>query len=438
MAEIAIYEITRQIELLNHWLDTMRGPEGYTGPVVHWWQNSFQFTGAGLDWRYEGIISGYLNLYKKTGDAHWLEKAKHAGQDLITGQYPDGNFRHSGFELNPYSGGRPHEAAVDIALLKLAEVTGLEVYLRAAQQNINCYFIQQLWSGGVFHDSLDHSTFVPNKAATLSEALFLLSALTDDEGYAVWYARPTLDCILKHQITGGPLDGAIYQYSSRGKKIEWFFPYYAARCIPALIIGYRWTSDERYLEAARSAGDFIMRWRSPDGGFPQVVYPNGRVNRYPQWIAGAADILRALTLLNGCGGNYDLRLSQARVLSGQLSTGGFRSASGFASQSSQRPPGSLPDFRDVLPVSGWNDKAFRYLTTLLPDGMASSDTPSLAWDAHSEPAEIECTVRGRAACYYEDDERIELRRGTSDSSVLYRWYKGAAWADVCAQPLLWK
>src|SRR5690606_1494988 len=132
----------------------------------------------------------------------------------------------------------------------------------------------------------------------------------------------------------------------------------------------------------------------PDGGFPQVVYPSGRVNRYPQWIAGAADILRALTLLNGYGANCDLRVSQARLLSGQLSTGGFRSASGFASQSSQRPPGPLSDFRDVLPVSGWNDKVFRYLTTLLPDDI-SSDTASVAWDVHTEPAEIECTVRGR-------------------------------------------
>ena len=41
---------------LDAWLDTMRSPDGYGGPVAHWWQNCLQFTGAGLDWRYEGII----------------------------------------------------------------------------------------------------------------------------------------------------------------------------------------------------------------------------------------------------------------------------------------------------------------------------------------------------------------------------------------------
>ncbi len=34
---------------------------GYGGPVVHWWNHSLAYQGAGLDWRYEGIIDGYLS-----------------------------------------------------------------------------------------------------------------------------------------------------------------------------------------------------------------------------------------------------------------------------------------------------------------------------------------------------------------------------------------
>ncbi|MEZ4663016.1 MAG: hypothetical protein R2911_36170 [Caldilineaceae bacterium] len=34
---------------LDRWLDTMRGPAGYGGPVVHWWQDSLHYAGrAGL------------------------------------------------------------------------------------------------------------------------------------------------------------------------------------------------------------------------------------------------------------------------------------------------------------------------------------------------------------------------------------------------------
>ncbi len=435
-------DLIHRIAWLDHWFETMRASDGYAGPVVHWWQNCLQYTGAGLDWRYEGIISGYLNLYQKTGDLHWLEKAERAGDDLVAGQYPGGNFRNSSFELNPYSGGRPHEAAADIALLRLAKVTGSERYLQAAKENIDCYFIQQLWADGVFHDNLDHSTFVPNKAATLSESLLLLASLTDDESYALWYALPTLDRILDHQISDGPLRGAIYQYSTGQHRVEWFFPYYAARCIPALIMSFRWSGDERYLNAAHRAADFIMRWRSPDGGFPQVIYRDGRVNRYPQWIAGAADILRALALLTPYGADFDLAPSQAWLLSGQLSSGGFRSAHGFASQSSQRTPGFLPDFRDVLPVCGWNDKAFRYLTSALPDQIEHAAFTAAVNTVRVDPVEIDCTVRGQPVRFYEDDERIELRsaelRAVPQGQTLYRWHKGAMWADVCVQSLLWK
>ena len=59
---------------LDAWLDTMRGPDGYTGPVAHWWQSCLQFTGTGLDWRYEGIVIGYAQLYERTADERWLGK----------------------------------------------------------------------------------------------------------------------------------------------------------------------------------------------------------------------------------------------------------------------------------------------------------------------------------------------------------------------------
>ena len=71
--------IVQAVSKLDAWLETMRGPDGYGGPVAHWWQNCLQFTGAGLDWRYEGIVIGYLNLYQKTGNEQWLAKARRAG-----------------------------------------------------------------------------------------------------------------------------------------------------------------------------------------------------------------------------------------------------------------------------------------------------------------------------------------------------------------------
>ena len=82
--------VRQALSNLEAWLETMRGPAGYGGPVVHWWQNCLNYTGPGLDWRYEGIISGYLTLWERTGEKRWLEKAGRAGDDLVQGRLPAG------------------------------------------------------------------------------------------------------------------------------------------------------------------------------------------------------------------------------------------------------------------------------------------------------------------------------------------------------------
>ncbi len=430
-------DLALRLAALDAWLETMRGPGGYGGPVAHWWHNCLRFTGPGLDWRYEGIVIGYLNLYEKTGDPRWRERARRAGDDLIRGQLPGGNFRDSHFELNPYSGGTPHEAADSLALLALAGALKTEgdaawgTYLGAAVRNIKGYFIARLWDTGMrmFSDGLDHATFVPNKAATLAEALFKLAAMTGDETFATAYALPTLETILAHQVRGGPLDGAIDQYSEKRHRVAWYFPFYIARCIPGLVAGYAWTQDERYLDAAGRAMGFVCRWREEDGSFPQVIYPGGRVNRYPKWVAGVGDILRAMAMVNALGFACDQEPTRAWLLAGQESMGGFRTAWGFAAQASQRPPGPLPEFRDLLPICGWTDKAFRYLSEALPSG---SQLPT---KVDRQPFAAPCTVRGRRMTYREDDTQIELlHQGTP----VYRWRKGDPWVEIATREVVWK
>src|SRR5690554_1264599 len=110
----AFIDLPLVVARLEAWLETMRGPGGYTGPVAHWWQNCLFYTGPGLDWRYEGIITGYLTLYERTGETRWLSKACRAGDDVLDGQLPSGHFAGSCFELNPYTAGTPHEAACDL------------------------------------------------------------------------------------------------------------------------------------------------------------------------------------------------------------------------------------------------------------------------------------------------------------------------------------
>jgi hypothetical protein len=444
---LTVAALPRAIVLTDAWLESVRGPDGLGGPVTHWWQNCLVFVGAGIDWRYEGVVLGYLALFKRTGQRVWLHKARRAADDVVKAQLSSGNFRNSCFELNPYSGGTPHEAACDLALLRLADVLRDEGdaawsrYMAVAERNIEAYYLGRLWDPRrrMFRDDPASVSFVPNKSATLTEALFALASLTGREAPLETHARPTLEAILEHQVRGGSLDGAIFQNTFGGRRVAKFFPYYIARCVPGLLLGYARWRDERYLDAARRAVGFVLRWRYDDGSFPQVVYPGDRVNRYPQWVAATGDILRALRLMQPYSGSDDGGPTRAWLLAGQLPNGGFRTAHGFAAQPSQRPPAGLPELRDVLPVCGWTDKAFRYLAESLPESGASDRPPGDSATANEEPDQIvapafesECVFRGQYLQLRDDAASIEVRRG---ARLTYLWRKGTSWAQI-ADPLL--
>ena len=423
------------VSSLESWLEGMRCADGYGGPVSHWWQNCLQYTGAGLDWRYEGITIGYLNLWEKTKDMVWLDKARRCGDDLVNGQLPNGSFRNSAFELNPYSAGTPHEAACDIALIRLAQAleekghSGAGKYLKAAENNLHDFYMRRLWSDefNLFLDSATAPGFVPNKAATLVEALFLLFGVRGDSYIAEKYASPTLKAILSHQVVldGSPLDGGIYQNSlcmgqDTFKFVEKVFPFYTARCIPALVEAYNHFGDKVYLDAAMRAGRFILRHQLPDGSYPQVIYGNGRVANYPKWVAGAADVLRTLECLQPFGLEASLDRTHEWLIAGHDSCGGFRTAVGFDSQVSQRNLGAVPEFRDLLHVAGWNSKAFRYLTAKIEENIPIPE-------AANTPFETPCVFRGRNLTFSEDDTRVAVYQGRAE---LYTWTKGRPWSQA--------
>jgi hypothetical protein len=426
-------EVDRAVARLDAWLETMRGPGGYGGPVAHWWQQSLLYAGPGLDWRYEGIIGGYLLLWERSGDGLWLQKARRAGDDLLAGQLEDGHYPASAFELNPATGGTPHEAACDVGLLRLALAlreagdATWERYAAAAMRNLQTFYVEALWDAEArsFRDSSGAPSFVPNKAATAGEALFLLTELSGEASWVERYALSTLDRIVAYQVQdGGPLDGAIAQNSIGRQRIEKYFPLYIARCVPALLRGYEWAGEERYADCARRAVQFVARWAGPDGSLPAVVYPGGRVNRYPGWVAPLGDVLRAADLARPYGFDGDLGPTRHRLLAGQDISGGIQTATGFAAQAGGRLP-ALPDLRDLLHVTGWCAMAFRYL--------AAHAGPALPGEEQSLPFEAECTFRGQSLHLSETATEVAARSG---GRVRYRWRKGDPWPQV-AEPEFW-
>ena len=81
------------------------------------------------------------------------------------------------------------------------------------------------------------------------------------------------------------------------------------------------------------------------------------------------------------------------------------------------------DARDLFPVAGWNDKAFRYLASAPwplppPEGM---DTGGAVVEMDAP-----CTWRGRPARYTENGEQVGV---TVAGRPVYEWRKGEPWAE---------
>jgi hypothetical protein len=405
------------IALQAAWLDSVYQPGGYGGPVAHWWQHRFRATGPGLDWRYEGILLGYRSLLQRSGEPRWRARLRRGADDLVAGQRGDGHYRSSRFEVNPGSLGTPHEAAATLGLLAAAAVEGEASWLETARRNLDA-LVAALDAGDGFIDVPGSPGRVPNKLATFAQALLRLAGALDDDRYRD-HARRALDGVLALQVVDGPWRGAVHQYAPDGVRgDDRFFPYYNARCVPPLLEAAATLGDDRYRTAAEGVLDFLARTVTPEGAWPQIVYRQGRPMSWPRWLAGAGDILLAFHAA-------DRPLpagSLERLLASQLPSGGFPTGEGFTSQRSQARPTDPPDFRDLVPVAGWNDKTFRLLCTLLPEGTPLPETTG---------AEVERRVRigDRLGTLIESADELRLE---ADGATLYRWCKDEPWARTTA------
>jgi len=413
-------ELPRVVGLLDSWLDSMRAPQGYAGPVSHWWDSCLVYTGAMLDWRYEGIACGYLNLYRSTLDKTWLAKAIKASRDIVAGQSSDGHFRNSSFERGPRTGGTPHEAAADIALLEVAAILkqgddpDWQLFFLAAERNIMAQ-IAGLWSGQGFIDQPNNTVLVANKNATMAEALLLYQSLGQRDMSE--YITAAAQVVLSAQVKTGPRAGATIHHGTFGYQLS--FGIYTARCVGALCRLMEVDPRPQYRDFISGAVAYLTSLICVGGSW-LGHYTNGRRVASPIWIAPCGDLLRALLQARFW---VDVPEDAIQKLAGSLirsqtSSGGIPTAYGLATRGALRPYRGLPDFRDLLPVVGWCDKAFRALSMMSP----SLET--------CLPARVElyCVWRNLPCCYIEDDKTIILR--DEHEQTLYEWHKGASYPAI--------
>lgn len=425
---VADSEVGRAISRLDAWFETMRGEGGYGGPISHWWESSVLYCGPMVDWRYEGIIGGYLALFRSTGKNVWLDRAKRAGDDVLTSRLPNGNYRNSAFQQGPMEAGTPHEAAVDTALLELAYTLREQsedrwhAYFQAAERNIETFLLGKLWTEQGFRDQAWNMTLVPNKNAAVIEALVLYERISGRDMSR--YIDVAADVILDAQERGGKRAGATVHTGTGRHRLA--IGLYTARSMSGLIRLHHRRPNDYLLERVAAAIGFLRALSSEHGTY-FGRYRDGKLLANPQLIAGTGDILRLMISARDVGLASDIdaiRLARS-LIDAQQPTGGLPTGYGFARRGGTRPYHGIAEFRDVLPVVGWADKAFRALSLLAPSNVIVSDI-----DTKSKFS-TECLWKGRRCTWQEDTDRMELRDSRT-GRALYRWRKGTSHPDIYA------
>jgi hypothetical protein len=418
--------VAETIARMDGWLQSMRGPGGYSGPISHWWESSLLYCGPMADWRYEGIICGYLSLYRSSGAAVWLERARQAGDDLVAAQLPSGKFRNSAFQQGPIEGGTPHEAAVDVALLELARTlcgqgdAGWQTYFEVARRNITAYLLGELWNGCGFRDQPWNTTLVPNKNATTLEALALYETLAGQD--MTEYLEKAAGVILANQERVGPRAGATVHVGTGRHRLA--IGIYTARSICGLLRMHERRADDALLDAVHAALGFLRGLITPRGVY-FGRYPDGSLIANPRIIAGAGDLLRAFIWgrAYGLAADADVAALARLLVREQFASGGLPTALGLARRGDRQEYAGRPEFRDVLPVAGWIDKAWRALALLGP-APERAGGPAACMEA-----QIECTWGGRD-CRFEDSA-TELRLcDARTNDLIYCWRKGTCYPNI--------
>jgi hypothetical protein len=293
-------------------------------------------------------------------------------------------------------------------------------YFECAERNVTGYLLGPLWGGRGFREQPWDGTLVPNKNATAMEALLLYEELSGRDMRL--YVDPAVEVILSAQEHSGPREGGTVHTGTHDFRLA--IGIYTARSACALLRLYERDPRQNLLDAVGQAIVFLRRLITPQGSF-FGYYRDGSLIANPRWIAPSGDLLRAAVLADrhGLTPAGMIEALADLLLQHQLPAGSIPTAYGFAERGGRNPYRGLQEFRDLLPVVGWCDKALRALSLLFPS-IAATEV-----EVKSVPSEIVCTWKGRRCKYIENEKEICLLE-ESTGLTRYRWRKGQVWADV--------
>jgi hypothetical protein len=407
-------QINSALSALEEWITSIHSQEGYHGPAIGFKGHSIGFCGAGFDWRYEGLIDGWIALHQQTHRDEYLDRIEQAIKELASAQLRNGSFRNSYFEENPFEGGMPYEPATVAALCRartlLASTQRSTTTVdRIIERFLERRCIRELWckTEQTFNNWMqsDFDNWMAAAVAPIAEILLFYANETQNEAYTTHYAAGAIQSILALQQANNLI--AVSQYK---KKL--IIPLLTARCLPALVQFGEQTNDTSYTKRAEAIFQALEETAS-DLGYPTFCSPDHPASYTPSFTGATAGILNACARA----GFHSSRLHPLmdQILKRQNKAGGFETAVGFG----YHKTADQQDWRDVIPCIGWNDKIYHLLARHSDGGLSRAETSAVVKHVF---------IRKQTGIYTEDAKHIQIE--DHKGRLVYEWIKKKIWAEI--------
>ena len=423
------------------WLESWCNEEGaYNGFVVHRTEGKRMGRVHDTAWTQSAMIRGYGNLYRKNREVRW-GKAMRQAADLFASRYDPhtGRIRHTGHEDDRFESLVSCALGV-CALLSISDLvddTRRERYIRIAADHARRYWLDVLWveDEGAFKFSetdfysLSEDRFVVNFNTMAAEALLGLYDVTGDEAFrdkalriGQWlirrwnYTQAVTAELLASRTTvaDDPASdwmahgGFSYQFTPSQQEPDNYVTLYIGLSLRGFYALHRTTKDDRFADIIRAQSKYLLAMRDPETCLFYHTTKQGRIDKNPQFVAGAGMTLVGLHEVEPLLGDQAIPEDTIRSILGRVYDNG--AYPGFVGKNDKdlrwRDRGGGV-WEDVAASMNWNAQWFEYLTRLV-----------------EEPAQIRVRPCERSVSMV---TKCFLYRDTPGSVQIVSWWPPLSW-----------
>ena len=381
------------------WLETWRDERGaYNGFVVHRTETKRMRRTHDTAWTQAAIIRGYGNLYRKSREPRWGQ-AMTLAADLLASRYDPqtGLISHTGHEDERFRSLVSCALGV-CALMSIADLVSeerRENYIHLAADHARRYWLDVLWveSEGAFkfaepdYWSPQEDRFVVNFNTMAAEALLAIHQATGECEFreralrvGEWllerwnYSQEVNTKILEGRTTvaNDPCSpwmapgGFSYQFTSSQREPDNYIILYTGLSLRGFWALYRATKNDCFAEIICAQSQYILAMRDPETRLFYHTARHGKIERYPQFIAGAGMILLGLHEVMPLIGQRAMPEDTVMSILSRAHDNG--SYPGFVGKNQMAIPsryGGGVVWEDVAASMNWNAQWFEYLTRLI-------------------------------------------------------------------------